>query len=370
MRFPLLVSVSVLAASTTAGSSVSLAAAGQAQAKPATASPKAAARPAAPAKTPWGDPDLQGTWTNIDVGVPFERPKEYGTREFLTDDEFAIRKQARSKNSENVEGLGNKTIYFPSTDKGQLEEQEQASKNGVSNAGPEFWYEWFGQESRRTSTVIDPPDGRIPEMTEEGKKIRTRSAGIGAPGGPEDFNLWDRCITRGLPNAMVPTVYNNAYRILQAPGYVVIFYELFSKARIIPLDGRPHIPNAIQQWDGDARGHWEGNTLVVDVTNFSDKIRGAVSNPPAPVGYKGTGHTLHLTERFTRLSANVVRYEATIDDPVHYTKPWTVAEDLGRDEKYQLFEYACHEGNYAVPNALSGSRAEEKAAAEAAREKK
>ena len=369
MRFPALLSVSALVAFSATGSWVSVAASGQASTPQAKAAPKAAAKTPASSRTPWGHPDLQGTWVNVDLGVPYERPPEFGNRPFLTEEEFATRMRARAANRDGIAGQRDGTIYFPSNDKAKLEQQERSSRDGTG-AGPEHWYEWFGRESRRTSVIIDPPDGKMPAFTPEGQKIRTRrSSGERVYDGPEDFGLWDRCITRGLPNSMVPTVYNNAYRIFQAPGYVVIFYELFSKARIIPLDGRPHLPPAVEQWDGDARGRWDGNTLVVDVTNFSDQTKGTLQHGPFPAGFEGTGKTLHLVERFTRIDPTTIRYEATIDDRVMYTKPWTIAQDLGKDESYQFYEYACHEGNYAVPNALSGARARDRSEADAAKKK-
>jgi hypothetical protein len=304
-------------------------------------------------KTPWGHPDLQGIWTsNGMAGVPLERAKEFGTRATFTDAEVAQR-QAKGK---------------------QLSQDNKNERTGqVGNEqGPTHWYEWFGRGSRATSLIIDPPDGQLPAMTPEGQKMKI-VLGSFSPGpyaGPEDFNAWDRCITRGMPMAYIPTAYNNAYQILQTPREVVIFYEMLHTFRVIPLDGRPHVDGRIRQWEGDSRGRWEGNTLVVDVTNFTDKTKGTLppngsSGEQSVSGkvFTGTGATLHLTERFTRVSADTVRYEATITDPTIYTKPWTMALDLGLDAGYRIYEYACHEGNRAVENSLSGSRAEERAAA-------
>ena len=212
----------------------------------------------------------------------------------------------------------------------------------------------------------------MPPLTPEGEKMPV-ILGSFSPGpfnGPEDFNTWDRCITRGIPTAFIPTAYNNAYRILQTPDEVVIFYELLHTFRVIPIGGRPHLDSRIRQWEGDSRGRWEGDTLVVDVTNFSDKTKGTLppngsSGETSSTGrmFTGTGASTHLVERFTRVGADTIRYEARITDPTIYTKPWTMALDLARDDGYHIFEYACHEGNRAVENSLRGSRAEDREAA-------
>lgn len=306
-----------------------------------------------PGKTPWGHPDLQGIWTsNSMAGVPLERAKEYGTRATLTDAELSQRRAKADQASQD-----NKT--------------DRAGQVG-NEQGPTHWYEWYGRASRATSLIIDPPDGLIPPLTAEGQKMKIIPGTFGAPrfDGPEDFNTWDRCITRGMPTAFIPTAYNNAYQILQTPQEVVIFYEMLHTFRIIPLGGRPHVGNGIHLWEGDSRGRWEGNTLVVEVTNFTDKTKGALpangSSGELPVSgrvFTGTGASGRLVERFTRTSAGMLRYEATIVDPTIYTKPWTIALDLSKDDKYTIYEYACHEGNRAVENSLSGSRAEERAAA-------
>jgi hypothetical protein len=181
------------------------------------------------------------------------------------------------------------------------------------------------------------------------------------------MSVWDRCITRGVPGSMFPAGYNNAYQILQVPGYVVILYEMIHDARIIPLDGRPHLPSGIRLWMGDSRGRWEGDTLVVETANFLD--RGWIATSSAAGRMKGvpTSDALHVVERFTRVDAETIEYEVTIEDPNVYTRPWTVAMPLTRDPGYQIFEYACHEGNRAVENVLGGARAQEKAAEESAR---
>jgi hypothetical protein len=315
---------------------VSLATLGAARQAPSGPKNVAAAK-ATPLRTTWGDPDLQGVWTsNVMTGVPVERPSEFGDRELLTDEEFA----KRQRDAERA-AVDNKADRRP----------------GQTGAGPEHWYEWWGRSSRRTSLVVDPKDGRIP-ITPEAKN-RAAAARSRPADSWEDLGTWMRCITRALPSAMIPTAYNNAYQILQTPGYVIIRSELVDKFRIIPMDGRPHVDSRIRQWVGDSRGRWDGNTLVVDVTNFSDKTNGTAEQNGS---YRGGSESMHLVERFTRVDADTVEYRATVEDPKNFTRPWTLAISLKKDDNYQIFEYACHEGNHSIANALSGARAQEKAA--------
>jgi hypothetical protein len=202
--------------------------------------------------------------------------------------------------------------------------------------------------------VIDPPEGKIPALTPEGQRRqgqagrRGSSFGGGPFNGPEDLSLYDRCITRGYPGSMLPAIYGDSYQIVQAPGYVAIRYEMIHETRIIPLDGTPHAGPAIRTHMGDARGHWEGNTLVVETTNLPD-----------PAYRNANARTLRITERFTRVSPDKVDWAVTIDDPTTWTMPWTFAVPLTTNPAEPVFEYACHEGNYAVKNILSGARAEE-----------
>ncbi len=212
--------------------------------------------------------------------------------------------------------------------------------------------------------VVDPPDGRLPPLTPEGQEAKKRRA-RGADSW-EDRHLWERCITRGgLPNAMFPRAYNNNTQILQAPGYVVLLLEQIHEVRIIPLDGRPHVLPNIRQWLGDSRGHWEGATLVVDTINFAGEV--SALQPWADFNSaSGSGETLHLVERFTRVDADTIAYQVTVDDPKMYTRPWTVAFPMTKTQD-QIYEYACHEGNYGMVGILAGARAEEKAAEGAAR---
>jgi hypothetical protein len=302
-----------------------------------------------PARTPWGHPDLQGVWTtDSEIGVPVERPVELGTKAVLTDEEFARRAEALKKRYED-------------------NKENRRVREGDTEAGPEHWYEGGKQVSRRTSLIIDPPNGRIPDYTAEAKqRVVPKGTELGFVGGsmgngpfdgPEDLHLADRCITRGMPQTWFPSEYNNGFQIVQSPDYVTIFYERLHEARVIPLDGRPRLSSNIRQWIGDSRGRWEGDTLVVEVTNFSDRTT-----------FRKSGSTLRLTERFTRVDPETVKVEVTINDPTTWTKPWTFAVTGKKDPDYwQIFEYACHEGNYGMSNILSGARAQERVAKEAAR---
>ena len=294
-------------------------------------------------RTPWGDPDVQGTWDNKSI-TPLERPQELADKAFLSADEVAeLEKRAADSRVDRPPREGDTGTY------NQL---------------------WFDRgtnvvSTRRTSLIVDPPDGRKPPLSAAGQKKQTAIADdVRAHGfdGPEGLDVWDRCITRALP--MFPGAYNNNFRILQAPGYAVILMEMIHDARIIPLDGRPHISGDIRHWLGDSRGRWDGNTLVVDSTNFSEKTHGMLGGG-LTAGFSGLGETLHLIERFTRVDSNTILYEVTIDDPT-FTKPWTAAMPVSKTDG-RMFEYACHEGNYALPGILGGARAREKAAAETAK---
>jgi hypothetical protein len=222
--------------------------------------------------------------------------------------------------------------------------------------------------TRQASLIVDPENGRLPALTAEAEKRRREAnGGRGYPGewrgiadSYEDMNIYYRCITRGLLGSIIPVVYGNGNEIVQGPGYVLIRQEMIHESRVIPLDGSPHPSPSIRMYMGDSRGHWEGNTLVVETTNFTDKV--AIGSNGA--GYPGDpGHHsegLRVVERFTRTAADTLQYEATIDDPKTWVRPWTIAMPLVREPGYQLFEYACHEGNLAMTNILSGARAAEK----------
>jgi hypothetical protein len=296
-------------------------------------------------RTPWGDPDLQGDWTSqAELGVPFERPKEFGTRQELTNEEFA--KAADRLRTERERDNAEFDL--------ETADRSNAGAVGSATSPPPHWLE-RGNPSRRTSMVIDPPDGRIPEITAAARARQQRqvrgSFGNGPFNGPADFTLYDRCITRGVPGSMFPAVYNANTRIVQGPGFVAITYEMIHETRIIPLDGRDHISPTIRQYHGDSRGRWDGNTLVVEVKNFGDAVN-----------YRGAGQNLHLVERFTRVGQNDLRYEVTVEDATTFARPWTAALNL-KTQPEEMFEYACHEGNHAMFNMLSAARAAENEAA-------
>ena len=294
------------------------------------------ARPWTLGHTPDGQPDLQGTWTNPTI-TPFERPSQFAGKEFLTEKEV---KELESRAADN-----------------RVDRPPQPGDVGAYN---QFWFDSGSNvvKSRRTSLVIDPPDGKVPVKPEAEARRDYDLAHI--EDSYEHMSIWDRCITRGIPGAMFPAGYNNAYRIVQIPGYVIIFYEMIHNARIISLDGRPHLNSRVKLWDGDPLGHWEGNTLVVDTTNYNSK--GWIATSAASGRIKGIpqSEALHVVERFTRIDADTINYEVTINDPNVYTRPWKVAIPLSRDPNYQIFEYACQEGNHAVENILRGGRAAEK----------
>jgi hypothetical protein len=294
-------------------------------------------------RTPWGDPDIQGIFTTDDeLGVPFERPAQFAGREVVSDQEFEER-QSQSRRQADVDA---EEFVAPRTGRG-----------GDGTGPPAHWLE-RGKPSRRTSIIIDPPDGRIPYLNEETRKraanaVNMRTSGQRPYDSPASLDMYDRCITRGLPHVIFPTIYNNTSQIVQGPGFVAVRYEMIHDARVIPLDSRPQLSSTIRQYFGDSRGHWEGDTLVVEVTNFPTNV----------MNYRGAGGGLHLIERFRRVDAETVHYEVTVSDPATFSKPWTAALSLKSGRLPDVFEYACHEGNYAMRNILSGARAAEKAAA-------
>jgi hypothetical protein len=285
-------------------------------------------------RTPWGDPDLQGSWSNATT-TPLQRPAKYAGREFLTVEE------RREQDKETAIG----------TDKrGPL-----GSDKDVNDAYNAFWWE-RGWSDGRTSLIYDPPDGRIPPLTAEGQKRQVELNRINRSNegstsdeiynGPEELSLYTRCIVRAaLPR--VPTGYDNNYEIVQTPGYVAIVQEQVHETRIIPLDGSSHLNPSVGQWLGDSRGHWEGNTLVVETTNFNGQA-----------SFEGSSRNLHLIERWARIADDRIDYRFTVRDPETWTRPWSAA--IGWHKTGMLYEYACHEDNYALYGILAGSRAQEK----------
>jgi len=298
---------------------------------------KAALKAWTPPRTHDGQVDLQGIWTNATL-TPFERPASLRDKAFLTAAEVeAIERQASARR-----------------------EEDPAPRPGDVGSYNQFWFDSGDRvvSTRRTSLVIDPPDGRVP-LRPEAEAARDYNSAHERDS-YEFMSVWDRCITRGAPAGMFPAGYNNAYQIIQTPGYVVIHSEMIHEARIIPIDGRPHPPEHVRQWNGDPRGRWDGKTLVVDTTNYNGK--GWISTSAAGGRIKGILQTesLHVVERFTPIDANTIDYEATIDDPKMFTRPWTISIPLHRDPSYRIYEYACHEGNRSVGNILRDARSLEK----------
>ena len=301
----------------------------------------AAARTPAPERawtqrTAWGDPDVQGEWTSEgEYGVPFERPQQFGTRQFLTEEEYA-------KRLEDVRVRDERDLARVDVLSGKVD---------APNAPIPHWRE-YNTTSRRTSLVIDPPNGRLPPRTAQARPVPVQRCGSLQRGEPcdtyEDYGLGVRCIVHGggFPDAMFPAVYNANFRITQAPGIVAIAYELIHDTRIIPIDAAPGAPlsPAIRLYMGDARGRWEGATLVVETTNLKANTRGSSSG-------------LRLVERFTRTGRDTIEYRVTFIDPATWTAPWTAALDLkARPDDAGVFEYACHEGNHGLRYMLAASR--------------
>ena len=299
-------------------------------------------------RTADGYPDLQGIWTNATI-TPLERPASLKGKPFLSEAEARAMEQLAAERREEAD----KPIP------GRFESYNQFWLDGGTTV----------LSTRQTSLVVDPADGRVPVRAAEEKRRDEMWAKYGDA--YESMSPWDRCITRGVPGGMLPAGYNNAYQILQFPGYVLVHYEMIHEARIIPIrlrpsgatagqvDPRPPLPARHQLWNGDPRGHWEGDTLVVETGNFNNL--GWISTSQAGGRIKGIRHTdrLRVVERFTRTSAKEISYSATITDPEIYTQPWTVAFPLTLDSDYRIYEYACHEGNYAMEGIMRGKRAED-----------
>jgi hypothetical protein len=288
-------------------------------------------------RTPWGDPDLQGIYTNSnEYATPFERPDRFAGRRLddITDEELAELRRVAQR-------------------------QAVAALPGGRVRGPDEWWLQNLDLSKRSQpwSVVDPPDGKIPALTPEGEERvraagRVRSSFVGGPfDGPEDLNFLERCVTRGVPGSMIPVMYSNTYQFLQTPDYVAIAYEILHETRIIPLDGRPHLGPAIRQHMGDARGRWEGTTLVVETTNFRPQT-----------AYRGANAaTLRVVERFTRVDADHMSWVVTLEDLMTWTRPWSFAMALTPDPQ-QLLAFDCHENNYGMRNILSAARAEDRPA--------
>ena len=284
------------------------------------------------ARTPWGDPDIQGIWTNTTT-TPLERPEDLADKAALTPEEYAARNA-------------------------QVAEQVSLDNRPSDQIGAynEFWME-RGALNLRTSLIIDPADGHLPPLTgtEERRRADHRANRADhSTDSHENRSAYDRCISRGLPGSMMPGFYNHNYQIFQTPDHVVVLVEMIHDARIIPLDRRPHLDADITQWLGDSRGWWEGDTLVVETRNLTSKAADRTRTT------FGAGRQTTVVERFTRTSADAMDYEITVTDPTEYSTSWTAAIPMTALGE-QIYEYACHEGNYAIGNILSGARAEEKA---------
>ncbi len=292
--------------------------------------------PAAASRTSWGDPDLQGIWDFRTI-TPLERPDELADKAVLTAEEAAEYEasslKAQDKDLRATDGI--------------------SAERDVANAYNQFWWDYGDKltEDRRTSLVVDPTDGKIPRSRAARERFAAALAGAfggGIPAGPEDRPIWERCIlgfNSGPP--MLPSAYNNNVQIIQTPDTVAILNEMVHNARIVPMDGRPHVSDEVRQWTGDARGHWDGEVLVVETTNFLRET-----------GFTGAGAGLRLVERFARVDDDTLLYEFTVDDPENFDRPWTAAIPMTKTSS-PMFEYACHEGNYGLFNMLSGARVEE-----------
>ncbi len=305
-----------------------------------------------------GKPDLQGVW-DYRTMTPLQRPRGSDKLVF-SEEEAAVRLEGR--------------LAFERTGEDPL------ARPGTPGSYNSFWFDNSENlaEDRRTSLIVDPPDGRLPDLTPQAirqvgqinadvpgeRPVRYRSGGIGADG-PEDRGIAERCIVgfASGPPIIPPGGYNQNIQLFQTPDYVVILNEMVHDVRIVPLDGRPHLPEGLDQWMGDSRGHWDGDTLVIETTNVTNKRASVDLGATVAVG---TGDSLHLIERFSRVNEDTLRYEFTVDDPTTFTRPFTAVIPMNRNPQ-PIFEYACHEGNYGLRNLLAGARAQEKAAEEAAR---
>ena len=291
-------------------------------------------------RTPWGDPDLQGSYSNKDEnGTPFERPADLAGKsmsDFGEKEMAALRKTRQARAQAGAGRIG-------------------GSEEEDTGAGPSHWYEHLDANNAQPWLVFEPADGQIPALTKDARdRAAARQAarrGRGPADSWTDRSLYDRCITRGIPGSMMPAIYGNAYDITQGPGFVAIRYEMIHETRIIPLGNHSHVGGHIQLDMGDARGRWDGDTLVVETTNFKD--RSVYRNADAA--------TLKLTERFTRIASDRVKWEVTVDDASTWTRPWTFSMPLTLNDGEPLMPYECHEGNYGLKNILSAARADEKA---------
>jgi hypothetical protein len=303
----------------------------------------ATTRPYIAARTPWGDPDLQGTYTNADEsGTPMSRPPEFAGRapEDVTPQEMArLAKERAARIEKSAETIG-------------------ATEDNNTGAGPTHWYENYNPQNSRSWMVLDAPDYEVPPMTQEARDraaaLRAARGGgdgyyVGPFRGPEEFTPYVRCITRGVPGSMMPAIYGNSYDITQSPGFVAIRYEMVHETRVIPLDARPHVSSAFKNYMGDPRGWWEGDTLVVETTNYHEAA-----------AYNGASSSLKTTERFRPTGPRTIEWSIRFEDPRTWTRPWSFGMRLTKDPQAQVIEYACHEGNEGLRNMLKVARDAEK----------
>jgi hypothetical protein len=306
------------------------------------------------ASQPWraptatdGRPDLQGVWTNATL-TPLERPARFAGRAYMTEAEAA-----------EMESQAVSTFEQQAADRADSAAAPRAGA-AVGSYNQAVWSDPDRKvvSTRQTSLVIDPPDGRVPVRPEAEQQRDAMTAR--ATDSYEFFNVFDRCITRGVPGGFFPAPYNNAYQIVQTPGYVIIVSEMIHEARIIPTDGRPHRQGGLRTLTGDSVGRWEGDTLVVATANYNDKGSIATASTSGRMRGVPQSEALHVVERFRRVDAGTIAYTVTVDDLNVYTQPWTVSMPLVRDDNYRIYEYACHEANYAVTNILRGARLDER----------
>ena len=303
-------------------------------------------------RTGWGAPDLQGVWDFRTI-TPLERPERLGDRAFLTEEEAAnLEQEVVDRNVELANRAARRTTVTESVDRG-----EEGAPGFYNN----FWLDRGTRTvgTRRTSLIVDPPNGRLPEMSPAGRE-RTEARSAYRRDHPADSWLdrsaFDRCIlgfNAGPP--ITPGGYNQNLQVFQTPDHVVLLTEMVHTVRVVPLDGRPALPEDVRQWSGDSRGRWEGDTLVIETSRFNDQRR-----------WRGTTRNMTLVERLTRVDADTLVYEYTVDDPDTWTRPWTASLPMQRGDQ-PLYEYACHEGNYSMPGILGGHRMDELAAAAAGR---
>jgi hypothetical protein len=294
-----------------------------------------------PPKTPWGHPDLQGIYTNRDeANTPLERPDEFKGRDpktFTRAELAELVKKRQAQAAAIAGGIG----------------------GAETGAGPTHWYEHLLGNGSRPWFIVDPEDGKLPPMTPQALRREAAAAALNDARNGEgradswlDRSLYDRCITRGLPGSMMPVIYGNAYEIVQTPDAVAIRYEMIHETRVIPLDGRPHVAPAIRSYLGDARGRWDGDTLVIETTNFTNRTHFGYNN-------RYNSEAFRLVEKFTPVAPDRVQWEVTFNDPEVWTRPWTFTMPLMRDDSQQIFEYACHEGNRGLEHILKAARADD-----------